>query len=129
MINKTCAFDYSKEKHGFAFKLDLAKIAGHCMNCGVDIKADSLCLQSSKASPAKTTNMTCVNCKVCPDFHKLGYVYDLRVKPEGIYQYNQFNCDVCSITKTIVTRVLHCPGCEFDICNECEKKIFNFEVL
>ena len=116
-----------KIKHNFKYHFDIATVAANCHNCGIEIVAGALCLKDVENSVNAAWRGVCVNCRICPSGHNLNYVYDLRDLGESLYGENRYNCDLCSATKKLTDRVLHCPSCEFDLCPHCERLVFCFQ--
>ncbi len=120
---------FSLSKHKYKFKTGFCLADTFCINCGREVSENALCIFESGYSATDTSRpVACVNCKLCPSVHKLGYNYDLSVFGFGTYDYNEYYCDVCSRTKKNDKGVLHCISCEFDMCPECERMIFHYEI-
>ena len=105
------------KKNVYSFALMYSIDTGKCRNCGIVCPKNSFCIQDVKDN---NNRLTCVNCRLCPSDHYLNYRYDLRVHHAGTYAHNQYVCDLCSKEITLNGRVLSCPECEFDVCNDCE---------
>ena len=120
---KASKHDYSNPKkheiHKYHFFVEITPEEAFCKNCGVDIKKNSYCIFDSQPTN-DPKGFFCVNCKVCPNLHNLGFRYDLSVQNDGIYTENEYGCDCCDRNLKLKGRLLSCPDCEFDLCPECQ---------
>ena len=103
-----------------------------CINCGLKIPPSTFYLTCQKSKTKNKPNY-CINCKLCPKFHNLNFVKNLKPQSSGnlssLYLKNWYICDFCKIKRDNngEGKVLHCISCGFDFCHCClekfEKKI------
>jgi hypothetical protein len=104
-----------------------------CRGCGYKFGADYHTKQVRGCIKCRSFFL-CSNCKLCINGHYLFKCFDLKnKKAAGLYRSNKYNCDYCSVTKTIRSLptdheelgiaklqdnhfVWHCNTCDFDIC-------------
>lgn len=75
------------------------------------------------------THYTCINCKLCPNLHNIGYIYSVNSIYRGSKDryYSGISCDNCSSNISFNESgkpILKCLDCEWDICRNCEDKLF-----
>ena len=93
----------------------------HCKGCDYDICASCAVKAVNKKNDAnelvfKKLRDEMVNCTRCKSTEKYLYTHT-------VYAHNRFICNVCGARKSSVDEgVLHCKGCDYDICLSCAKK-------
>ena len=112
--------NYFKPNH----MIQKAENDGFCANCGSKITKDRFSIVKLKEKSV----LYCVNCRMCANSHLLNYRYDLRPFGSGSYLINEYYCDICSRNISLKNRILTCPACKYDVCEECEMKCFNFDI-
>ena len=103
------------------------KIAKMCYNCGIKIPSKKFYLTCKITKNSSKYNIYCINCKLCPKFHNMNFVKNLRSqssqKKTSLYFNNKFICDNCGIKRDNAKgKVLHCIRCKFDYCEVCYDK-------